>query len=996
MPQIVSERYILTRTIPWWQVIAVLILVAGAGLTCWTAQQQDTTLRTDLLIKTRIAELGIITSQLSDLSGSPSDLTASEYQALKIQLERIQSNTPKVRFAYLMGQRSDGTIFIYADSESPESKDYSPPGQDYTEASVLIHQVFATGTGMTQGQETDRWGTWVSAFVPITNPGTGKVIAVMGLDVDAADWNLLIFRASLPILIVTLLILLLVLVFAHSQNRLSAEKRRIAESEELLREKEAFQRVLLDNLTSGVVIVDVKTHTIERVNPAATALFGMSPEGIIGKNCHLYLCPGADTACPITDLHSDVDNAERTLLRADGTTIPILKSVKKITIGGEEKLLENFIDITRRKEAEAALERKSATLSILNAIISTANRADDLGQLLSGILAKSMLLLDFDAGGIYLVDRATRTATIVHAANIPPELLHEIQTVPIDIPPYDTLYVKNEPVIAGNYDQLAPDRSKKFGFLSIASIPLVSRGVAIGSLNIASTTRQVISTEERDTLISIGRELGSTIERMAVEDEVRTTKKNLETLFDSIDEMVFVLDLHGHILSVNKTVTKRLLYTPEELIGTDVLLLHAPEQREEALRIIRKMIAGTADTCPAPVVAKDGTRIDVETKVTHGWWNNQDVLIGVTRDVTERKRAEEKLRHISDRLVLATRAGGVGIWDYDVVNNTLTWDDQMFALYGISPDQFGGAYESWQQGLHPDDRARGDVEIQQALRKEKEFDTEFRVVWADGSIHTLRALALVQRDATGKPLRMIGTNWDITERKRVEDAVIEANKKLNILNSVTRHDVLNQITGLIMLLQIVEESSTDPEIIGFVRKAEGATERITRQIEFTREYQDIGVELPHWQNVTDLIRTARTQLTECPFELRVELDGIEIYADPLLVKVFYNLLENAVRHGEHVSMVRFFYQESGDALVLVYEDNGAGIDPDSRKHLFKRGFGKHTGFGLYLIREILSITGITIAETGTPGMGARFELVVPKGMYRFTEPAKQFLHDGEY
>ncbi|MEI6840701.1 MAG: HAMP domain-containing sensor histidine kinase, partial [Methanomicrobiales archaeon] len=196
------------------------------------------------------------------------------------------------------------------------------------------------------------------------------------------------------------------------------------------------------------------------------------------------------------------------------------------------------------------------------------------------------------------------------------------------------------------------------------------------------------------------------------------------------------------------------------------------------------------------------------------------------------------------------------------------------------------------------------------------------------------------------------------------------------------HDVLNQISVLVMTLELIEESVQDAGILDFVKKAEGATERITRQIEFTREYQDIGVLKPQWQNVSDIIVNAKEQLTTCPFDIRVDLGAVEIYADPLLPKVFYNLLENAVRYGEHVSTVCFSSRESVQGLTLVCEDNGAGVDAESKKHLFQQGFGKHTGFGLYLMREILGITDITIKETGEPGNGARFEMTVPEGMWR--------------
>jgi PAS domain S-box-containing protein len=143
-------------------------------------------------------------------------------------------------------------------------------------------------------------------------------------------------------------------------------------------------------------------------------------------------------------------------------------------------------------------------------------------------------------------------------------------------------------------------------------------------------------------------------------------------------------------------------------------------------------------------------------------------------DNPERQRSAEAFGLVSERLALAVRAGGVGIWDYDVLNDRLVWDDQMFRLYGIRREQFSGAYEAWQRGLHPDDRQRGDAEIQQALQGKKDFDVQFRVRWPDGTTRHIRGFASVQRDARGQAVRMVGTNWDITAQVRAEEALRES------------------------------------------------------------------------------------------------------------------------------------------------------------------------------------------------------------------------------
>ncbi len=146
---------------------------------------------------------------------------------------------------------------------------------------------------------------------------------------------------------------------------------------------------------------------------------------------------------------------------------------------------------------------------------------------------------------------------------------------------------------------------------------------------------------------------------------------------------------------------------------------------------------------------------------------------GFITDVTERRQIEEELKLASSRLFLATRAGGIGTWDYDIVNNILVWDDRMYDLYGIEIKNFAGMHDSWKTSIHPDDLEWSIDESKKALSGEKEYDTEFRVVWPDNSIHNIKALAVVQRDESGKALRMIGTNWDITKLRNVEKEKLE-------------------------------------------------------------------------------------------------------------------------------------------------------------------------------------------------------------------------------
>jgi signal transduction histidine kinase len=228
---------------------------------------------------------------------------------------------------------------------------------------------------------------------------------------------------------------------------------------------------------------------------------------------------------------------------------------------------------------------------------------------------------------------------------------------------------------------------------------------------------------------------------------------------------------------------------------------------------------------------------------------------------------------------------------------------------------------------------------------------------------------------------------DITSRKRSELAVEEANRKLNLMSSITRHDINNQLTifnGYLTLLEVGTPSMKSGEIISILQ---GASSKIQRILKFTREYQDVGVKSPAWQELGETIQLAMTtvEVGTVRFPPGNSCDGVMVYADPMLVRVFSNLIDNSLRHGENVSEIRIDCRKEEHRLVIVYEDNGIGIADRIRPVLFERGKGKNTGYGMFLIREILAITGFTIAETGVPGKGVRFEITVPEGSFRLKE-----------
>ena len=246
-----------------------------------------------------------------------------------------------------------------------------------------------------------------------------------------------------------------------------------------------------------------------------------------------------------------------------------------------------------------------------------------------------------------------------------------------------------------------------------------------------------------------------------------------ERLFRNNPSPMALSDLASrHFSDANDAFLKTLGYTSDEVLGksADELSLFSQPERHQAIAE-QLAVAGRITNVELEVRRKDGMILAGLFSGEIIRSQGQQFFLTVMNDITGLKQMEAALKTSSERLYLATHAGGVGIWDFDVAANRLVWDEQMFRLYGTTPERFNGAYEAWQAGIHPEDWASADAAIQAALRGEKDFATSFRVVWADGSIHHIRAMALVQRDAAGRAGRMIGTNWDITAERQATAAL---------------------------------------------------------------------------------------------------------------------------------------------------------------------------------------------------------------------------------
>ena len=373
-----------------------------------------------------------------------------------------------------------------------------------------------------------------------------------------------------------------------------------------------------------------------------------------------------------------------------------------------------------------------------------------------------------------------------------------------------------------------------------------------------------------------------------------------------------------------------------------------------------------------------------------------------------------ELQATSDRLVLATRVAGLGIWDWDVVRDVLVWDDTMYKLYGLRREDFSGAYEAWSRHIHPDDKAQTEQAIQEALRGEREYAPEFRVVWPDGSVHYIQAAAMTFRASDNRPLRMIGVNIDVTERRHAAEArlrleeQLRASQKMEAIGSLAggvAHDFNNLLSVILNFTGFVMSSMADED----PRKAdlvevEKASERavaLTRQLlAFSRKQvlQPVPLDLNHITNgIEKMLRRILGEDIEFVKALATDLG--KTLADPgQIEQVLMNLSVNArdaMPDGGRLSFTTsnlelddaarptYMGVAPGSYVEIAVADTGCGMDAATRERIFEPFFttkekGRGTGLGLSTVFGIVKQSGGEIRVESEPGRGTTFRILLPR------------------
>ena len=342
-----------------------------------------------------------------------------------------------------------------------------------------------------------------------------------------------------------------------------------------------------------------------------------------------------------------------------------------------------------------------------------------------------------------------------------------------------------------------------------------------------------------------------------------------------------------------------------------------------------------------------------------------------------RQEAEENLRRSEMQYRAFVESVEESIYTVDRETRYLLMNTRHLARSGLSPMAYAG--KKYADFHSPNEAQLFEKRVGNVLATKLSCEDEYE---KDGK-YFMRKFYPVIDPEKNEVVAITVISSDISDLKNAEKHVASVNRKLNLLNDITRHDMLNQLTVLHSILDLAGEQTADPATQKYLIRGGQVLDTIHAQIVFSHDYQTIGVESPRWQDLSLTLQRARMLLKITVLSLADSCHDLEIYADPLLEKAFFNLMENSGRYAGPLAEIRVAADKGDGHLLLIYEDNGPGVPKEEKENIFIRGFGKHTGLGLFLIREILAITGITIRENGNPGQGVRFEMTVPDGAYRY-------------
>ena len=549
--------------------------------------------------------------------------------------------------------------------------------------------------------------------------------------------------------------------------------------------------------------------------------------------------------------------------------------------------------------------------------------------------------------------------------------------------------------------QMWEDDARRKGYRSAAAFPINTGKTTRGAITLYSYEKNFFSDTEIRLLTNISDLVSYALKNRGLEEnqkqvlgELEISEHRLIEIINFLPEATFAVDTQGTIIIWNKAMEKLTAVSAEQVVGLS--------NYEYSFRILGERIPGLLDLVFAPeaeienfhysairrnpgniraqiqvpsLIGKPAT-LEVSASLLYDQNGQLSGAIESITDISKLRQKDEKFHRLfetADNGLLLLEPDTRKIIDANLCIINLTGHSREYLLgrkleeIGFFKDmllaeQFYAELKQSEQVHYKD--------IPLEINNGRSIDVEF----------FSKILSL-----NGRQVIRCSVN-NISDRKRAESAQKIARMNLDMFSSRIRHDILNQLMVISGSLELASYGILEPDLQKHLNRAQTATKTIQRQIIFTREFEDLGTDIPSWQRVSTVIHHAFLEVETDSVTLKVQQDNIEIFADPLFEKVFYLLFNFSHKFGEKVTRIDVSYQFTMTELIIVVSDNGIGIAPETKDQLFEWRPGNEKTLGLFLAQKILSSTSISIRETGEYKKGARFEIIVPGDAFHIGSP----------
>ncbi|OPY31211.1 MAG: sensory histidine kinase AtoS [Methanomassiliicoccales archaeon PtaU1.Bin124] len=493
-----------------------------------------------------------------------------------------------------------------------------------------------------------------------------------------------------------------------------------------------------------------------------------------------------------------------------------------------------------------------------------------------------------------------------------------------------------------------------------------------------------------DFLGDFERTMNQMVAALRDKDELESRLEKSELMFRTVVETspttITITDLNGKVQFMNPAGLAMWGYEIGEVLGRDITEFLADDRgRKEILNIVDRTGRSEPKVAEFLSLKNNGTEFWIEAHGTlmSDETGRPDRIMYLVWDVDYRMRLEKALEDSEKRYRTMVESSSSMIFILDTDLSIIYGNRQGYFTLNDGSNMTGSSMTTFL-----DDHST--VDMLKALLRSGEgvVMTKDTVMTTHASIRLwVQMTAQIVPFAQGKAV-FVSCN-DITNLKRTEDKLRSATRKLTLLGSLTRHDVINYLTSLEGYLELAQVRNKDEAIDRHLKKARQSAANILHQMELTRNYQNLGLMEPEWIDITSGVQKEMAGVELGDVKIISSLPNMEVLADPIILSCIKNVVQNSLKHGQKTTKVEFSFLEEGENGFLIIEDDGKGIPASLKEQIFEWGYKGRTGHGLHFIREALSASGMWIRENGIEGKGARFEIIIPKENYRILSPGSQ-------